>query len=150
MRLRGSCFLVGPGCLQWMACPRVCSGTCPVHCLYHWRSVPSPSFQMIPSWGDWVIYWGVGLPATGTETAWWNGTTGNLWNSTRTNAKSCTHEERGPCSDVGQDLLNLVKRWLWGHTVTQEKPPSTQEEVAGDGDDLLPVILGGRIRDSCH
>lgn len=59
-------------------------------------------------------------------------------------------EGRGPCSDVGQNSLSLVKRWLWGHTLTQEKPPSPHWEVAGHGDELFFIIIGGRIRDSHH
>lgn len=85
-----------------------------------------------------------------TETVCRNGTTGALWNSTRRNAKSCTGEGTGPCSDVGQDLLSLVKGWLWGHTITQEKPPSPHGEVAGDGGELISIILSGRMRDSPH
>lgn len=150
MRLRGSCFLVGPGCLQWLGYSHGYSGTCPVQWLHQWRSVLSPSFRMSPSSEDQAINWGVGLPGIGTERVWRNGTTGTLWNSTTILAKSCTHEKRGLCSDVDQDLLSLVKRWLWGHIITQEKLPSMHGEVAGNGGLLFSVILGGRMRRSCH
>lgn len=127
-------------CLFWnLSCPMAL----PVECAL-------TGFSDYTSWGDQAIYWGIGLPAIVTETICKNDTTGTLWNSTRTNTKSCTREERGPCTDVGQDVLSLVKEWLWGHTITQEKPPSIHGEVAGDEDELFSVILSARMGDSHH
>lgn len=55
-----------------------------------WKSILSPSSCMTPTWRNQSIHQRAGLPSRRTWQARQNRPTGNPWNSSRTNAKSCS------------------------------------------------------------